>query len=94
MYVFSVIGERSNFSTHTLSIDTRRSRASAHDLSGGSSGIWYVEILISCFLLAEEADAEAGGGLDGVVVEVERVRVVKVMSVSCALRAEKEEREW
>lgn len=93
MYVFSVIGERSSFSTHTLSIDTRRSRASAHDFNGGSSGIWYVEVLNSCFLLADEADAEAGGGLDGVIVEVESVRVVKVISVRCALRAEKEERE-
>jgi len=53
-----------------------------------------VEGLISCFLLADEADAEAGGGLDGVMMEVERVRVVRVMPVRCALRAEKEEREW
>jgi len=52
-----------------------------------------VEVLNSCFLLADEADAEAGGGLDGVIVEVESVRVVKVISVRCALRAEKEERE-
>jgi len=86
------MGERSSFSTHSLSIETKRSRASTHDFKGGSIGIRYVEGLNSCFLLDDEADAEAGGGLDGVIIEVESVRFVKAISVKCALRAAKEER--